>query len=82
MTSHNYEQGAKIKAAILKDHKEKTAKHLNFLKGFSEAWDKSSEIDPSEKWIGGANVIYLAYCKLHDLPELSADELILELNKI
>ena len=60
---------------------EKKQKHLNFLKGFSEAWNKAIEEDSKGLWILGANTLYRSYLKIHNLPELSADELIIELNK-
>lgn len=56
--------------------------HLAFLKGFMEAWYKASETSKNDDWIDGANVLYLAYCELHNLPKLSACDLIFELNKI
>jgi hypothetical protein len=58
------------------------SKHLIFLKGYLDAWEKLKETAPNENWIDGANSIYTAYCELHNLPKLCADDLIYELNKI
>jgi hypothetical protein len=82
MTTHDYQKSAKLKAAILKEKREQAKKHIFFLKGYIEAWDKAFETDTSEEFRSGASTLYVAYCKLHDLPIMSADELICELNKI
>jgi hypothetical protein len=61
---------------------DKKSKHLIFLKGYLDAWEKLKETAPNENWIDGANSIYTTYCELHNLPKLCADDLIYELNKI
>lgn len=56
--------------------------HLAFLNGFSDAWNKAVETDTTEEFMSGASTLFVAYCTLHNLPIVSADELIYELNKI
>ena len=58
------------------------SKHLIFLEGYIDAWERLKDTSPNEDWIEGANAIYVAYCELHNLPKLCADDLIFELNKI
>lgn len=82
MTTHNYEESAKIKAAIFKEKKEQAQKHINFINSYCDAWQQVEKKQPNYEWVNGANFIYKAYCELHNLPDLCADDLIEELAKI
>jgi hypothetical protein len=56
--------------------------HIAFLEGYVNAWEKLSETSQNEDWIDGFSALYVDYCKIHNLPKLSALDLIYKLNKI
>lgn len=57
--------------------------HLHFFEGFLEAWDEASEYSNfGTEHMSGACAIYNAYCKIHQLPDLSCDEMIAEIRSI
>ena len=77
MTSHDYQKSAKIKAAILKEKREQTEKHIIFLKGYSEAWERCIKFQSFA--IEGAADILMNYYDIHGLELMSADEQIIHL---
>jgi hypothetical protein len=77
MTTHNYEESAKIKAAILKEKREQTEKHIIFLQGYCEAWERCIKFESFA--IDGAADILMNYYDIHSLELMSADEQIIHL---
>ena len=58
----------------------KLKEHLIFLKGYSEAWERCIEFESFS--IEGAADILMNYYDIHELPLMSADELIAEIEEI
>ena len=66
----------------VKHSKASKNQHIAFLEGYLDAWEQLSETSKNDDWIEGANALYISYCDLHNLPKLSACDLIYKLNKI
>lgn len=79
MTTHDYQQSAKTKAAILKEKREQTQRHIIFLEAYSQAWERCIKFESF--CIEGAADILMNYYDIHGLELMSADEQILNLQK-
>ena len=56
--------------------------HLFFLEEFLESWEYAQEKFAPEVWMQSATNLYQSYLKIHNLPQISCDELIAELIKL
>jgi len=79
MTTHDYQKSAKLKAAILKEKREQTEKHIIFLQGYCEAWERCIKFESFS--IDGAADILMNYYDIYGLELMSADEQIINLQK-
>lgn len=80
MTTHDYEKSAKLKAAVQKEKREQIQRHLIFLAGYVEAWERCIKFDSFA--IDGAADILMNYYDIHGLELMSADEQIIHLKKL
>ena len=55
--------------------------HLFFLEEFLDSWQYAEENYQPENWMQSATNLYQSYLKIHNLPQISCDELIAELVK-